>query len=458
MRLSLQTILLRMFPSPGTATMRRLGQTSLFAFGIQIAGVGATYFSNLLAARLAGATQYGDYAYVSATIVILGYLAALGYDSALLRWLPTYREQQAWMPLMGIIRFVERRVKIVAGAMVAVSLALVLALSARQTQGLLEVFALGFLLIPIWALILVRCAIMRALGKVLIALASDRLFRDGGLLVLLSLMGLVYPFRIDAVTLMGATIVTSLLALAFATRVARRVYPVDQVTPYQGAETRMWERAAYPFLTLVVAEVLINRCGVLVLGSFGRAQDAGCFALIMNLAGLVMLPRLAVNTLLTPLIATFHARRDYAALAQVVGKTSLWSFAGALAVGAGIWVTSPLLLGWYGPNFLAGRTPLAILILGQVVASSAGAQLQLLKMSGREIAAAKVLCASLTVQVVLGVILVPQLGMLGAALASLGCLLAWNLSMVPIVWRHLGIRPGIFRRPPPLTAMSRTPL
>jgi O-antigen/teichoic acid export membrane protein len=420
----------------------KLGLTSLLALGVQVAAVGTTYFSNLLAARLAGAAEYGDYAYASAAVVILGYLAALGYDSALMRWLPSYLEQQAWAPLAGAIRFVERRVKIVGGTVAAFGLALVTVAHAAHARGPLLVFAIGLVLVPVSALILIRCAIVRAFGKVLVALASDRLFRDGCLLVLLSFMGLFRPFRVDAVVLMCATAVSWLLALAFASRVAQQACRPTHHSAYEGPETRIWSRAALPFLTLVITEVLINRCGVLILGTLGRPQDAGCFALIMNLANLIMLPRLAVNTYLTPMIATYYARRDYAGLAQIVGKTSLWSFAGALAVGAGIWIMSPLLLGWYGPSFLAGRTSLAVLILGQFVASSAGAQLQLLKMSGREIAAAKVLSISLTVQVALGAVLVPQLGMLGAALASLGCLLTWNLSMMPLVWRHLGIRPG----------------
>jgi O-antigen/teichoic acid export membrane protein len=160
-----------------------------------------------------------------------------------------------------------------------------------------------------------------------------------------------------------------------------------------------------------------------------------------------MLPRLAVNAFLTPMIAGLHARRDYAGLALVVSKSSLWSFAGAFTIGAAVWVASPILLGWYGPSFLVGHASLGILIVGQMIATSAGAQLQLLKMTGHEIAAANVLAASLAVQVVLGLILIPRMGLMGAAVANLGCLLTWNLSMAPLIWHHLGIRPGIFRWP-----------
>lgn len=432
---------------PGTALLQRLGRTSVLAFGLQVAGVGMSYVAHLLAARLAGPESYGLYAYVTAIIVVVAYLAALGYDSAMLRFLPTYAERQEWHLVAGIVAFVERRVKAIAIAAAGLGLAVVAVTSTASSPERLLAFGLGMILIPIWALTFIRCATMRALGNVLTAQLPERVIRDGGLAALLALAALFYPFRFDAPFLVASLIVSALCALAFATHVARRLSHVGEVGSCHEDEAEPWRRAAYPFLAMVAAEALINRCGVLLLGAFGRDADAGCFALISNLACLVMLPRLAVNAFLTPMIARLYTRRDLAGLGLIVSKSSLWSFAGSLAIGAGIWVASPVLLRWYGPTFVAGHAALGVLIVGQIVAASAGAQLQLLKMTGREIAAAKVLVGSLIVHVVLGVVLIPTMGLMGAALANLGCLVTWNVSMTPIVWRHLGIRPGIVRLP-----------
>lgn len=426
--------------SSANALLRRLAKTSLLAFGVQMSGVALTYLAQREAARLAGPASYGLYAYVTAIVVVVSYVAALGYDSALVRFLLAYLERGVPGTAIGLVAFVERRVLKLSLRIAAVGGLLVAAAATRLTPDSALTFLLGLVLIPVWALLLVRCAIIRAFGQAITALVPDRILRDGGLLALLGLATLASTREVGAPVVMAATILSSVAALAIATRRARRLCAACEGSPLD-EEAPAWRRAAYPFLALVAAEVLINRCGVLLLGSTGQEIEAGCFALITNLAALVLLPRLAVNAYFTPLIARIYARGDLADLRALVAWSSLWSTLGALAVGVTVWLASPRLLAWYGPTFLMGRTALGILIAGQVIATSAGAQLQLLKMTGREIAAAEVLAGSLAVYVVLGLLLVPGWGLLGAAAANVAALLSWNGLMAPIVWRHLGIHP-----------------
>lgn len=435
-------------PSTGGGLLHRFGRTSVLAFGLQIAGVGISYVAHMLAARLAGPESYGLFAYVTAVIVVVSYLAALGYDSAMLRFLPIYAERESWRLVSGMIAFVERRVRKIALLAAAIGFVVVLAAAtARKPAVEVETFALGLVLMPIWTLTLIRCATVRALGNVLTAQLPERVLRDGGLAILIALAALLLPFPVNAPLLLACAILSAVAALAFATYAARPFSRVGDAAPCGVEDSEPWRRAAYPFLAMVAAEALINRCGVLMLGAFGLTADAGCFALISNLASLVMLPRLAVNAFLTPMIARLYARGDLVGLEMIVSRGALWSFVGSLGIGVGVWIASPVLLRWYGPTFVAGHAALGVLIVGQTIATSAGAQLQLLKMTGREISAAKVLVASLIAHVVLGWVLIPQMGLMGAAVANLGCQLTWNLSMTPIVWRHLGIRPGVLRLP-----------
>ncbi len=172
------------------------------------------------------------------------------------------------------------------------------------------------------------------------------------------------------------------------------------------------------------------------------ARDRGrVLRLITNLAALVLQPRLAVNAYFTPLIARIYARGDFADLRAIVAWSSFWSALGAVfgrRRGLAREPGSSRVVRAYLPD---GRTALGILIVGQVIATSAGAQLQLLKMTGREIAAAEVLAASLAVTSSSEFSSCPAGGCSvprgGECCRSPG----WNGLMVPIVWRHLGIRP-----------------
>ena len=66
------------------------------AFGIFLIGAGLAYCSQLLIARLVGAHTFGIYAYVFAWMVVLAYVSSLGFDVALLRFVPAYRAERAY--------------------------------------------------------------------------------------------------------------------------------------------------------------------------------------------------------------------------------------------------------------------------------------------------------------------------------------------------------------------------
>ncbi|TIT53922.1 MAG: exopolysaccharide biosynthesis protein, partial [Mesorhizobium sp.] len=69
---------------------RSLGYASIFALMIYIGGAGLTSLAQLLIARLVGSTSYGIYSYVLAWTSVLGYLATLGFNISLLRFVSTY--------------------------------------------------------------------------------------------------------------------------------------------------------------------------------------------------------------------------------------------------------------------------------------------------------------------------------------------------------------------------------
>src|SRR5215469_3848265 len=94
----------------GSAPIKRVVLGGGAAFAVHVAAVGTAYCSQLLIARMIGVDSFGIYAYVTATMVVLAYLAALGFDVALLRFVPVYEAQQRWDLLKGVISYAQRRV------------------------------------------------------------------------------------------------------------------------------------------------------------------------------------------------------------------------------------------------------------------------------------------------------------------------------------------------------------
>jgi O-antigen/teichoic acid export membrane protein len=85
---------------------------------------------------------------------------------------------------------------------------------------------------------------------------------------------------------------------------------------------------------------------------------------------------------------------------------------------------------------------MAILSVGQIVNAATGSVGFLLAMTGRERVSMRILVASLALNVVANLALVPRYGMLGAAVGTTLAMTVWNVAMVVAVRRSLGVMPS----------------
>jgi O-antigen/teichoic acid export membrane protein len=243
---------------------------------------------------------------------------------------------------------------------------------------------------------------------------------------------------------MIATFVSTMLCLGLVSLAARWKRPAEiiGVAPAYAAAT--WRRTALPLVLLTVSEVLMNRTGVMLLGSAGHITDAGIYALAFNLSFIVTLPRSAINTLFAPMIADLFVRNDRAALQVLITRTAVSMLLAVVCIALPLAVFAEPLLTSFGRDFGAGLTTLRILLIGQVIMGGAGSQLFVMTMTGHERGAAALSVSSALGNAVLGAILIQMFGMAGAAVANTVMLAVWNIAMAAYIWRKLRLAPGLF--------------
>jgi O-antigen/teichoic acid export membrane protein len=427
----------------GRARIKRVAFGGATAFAILFASAGVTACAQLLVARLVGAETYGVYAYVIAWMTILAYFSALGFDIALLRFVSAYQTTEAWSLARGVIQYAERRTLAVSVLVMVAGTSAVVIWSRQFSPELRNTFLVGFILVPLWALLWVRCSIVRAFGGVVLALAPDKVVRDGLLLVLVVLANLWLGRQIDAPLVMMATLVSSVVALGLASGAMRTLRPgVLTIAPPEYAALT-WRRTAVPLVIITAAEALLNRTGVVLLGWFGETTQAGIYSLAFNIAFLVVLPRAAVNTLFAPTISSLFARKDHATLQALVTQAASWTLCAAVCIALALAVLAEPILTWFGKDFADGVPALRILLVGQVIAASYGSQLSVMTMTEHERGAAALLMLSVFVNVVASVVFISMFGLIGAAIATSIALIVWNLAMALFIRRHLRLLPGV---------------
>jgi O-antigen/teichoic acid export membrane protein len=420
----------------------RLAWGTAAAFLVYGGGAGVSYCAQLAVARIVGPAGYGVYAYVLAWVTVLAYACALGFDVSLLRFVPAYRARQAWGLMRGVTRYADRIVGATGIGVALVGAATVLAFGTAPGE-FARTFLSGFALVPVLALLWVRCSTARAFGGVVTALAPDRLVRDGLLFVLIVALGPGLGCRIDAARAMDATLLAGVVGIGLASLARRRLAPRYFVEAAPRHDARTWMRTAAPLVVLGATEAMMNRTGVVLLGWTGAMTEAGIYAVVFNVAFLATLPRTATNTLLAPAISELFVNDDRAALQALMTRTAVWTFLGAAAIALPLLVLTGPILSWFGHDFTAGVTAARILLVGHVLASTAGSQLFIMTMTGHERAAAVVLTATAVGNALLGFGLIRALGLDGAAIAASVSLVAWNVAMAVFIRRRFGLRPGV---------------
>ena len=308
--------------------------------------------------------------------------------------IPAYRANQQWGLLRGVLQYAERRGAAAAGVICLAGPVLVWFMGGGPHSELALTFFIGFALVPIWAMLWVTSSAVRAFGGVVSALAPDRIVRDGALVLLLVCLWAGAGINFDARGVMFLTMLSSLTGLVIVRVTLGRWRSTMAVSAAPEYAAVQWRRIAVPLVSISVAETLLNRTGVVLLGWSGHTTEAGIYALVFNLAAVVVLPRVAINALYAPLVADLTVRGDRAALQYATTRTGVWTFVSALCIAAPVIVLADWLLAWFGPNFGQGAAAMCILLVGQAVSASFGSQMFLITMTGHEYWAAALLIDS----------------------------------------------------------------
>jgi len=112
----------------------------------------------------------------------------------------------------------------------------------------------------------------------------------------------------------------------------------------------------------------------------------------------------------------------------------------------GIMVLAPWLLSFFSPDFGIYSGTLRVLALGQLVNALCGPVMYLLNMTGHEQSARRTMTVASIANVIGNFALIPWLGVEGAAWATSGTMILWNVWALVAVYRKTGIRTLIFVR------------
>jgi O-antigen/teichoic acid export membrane protein len=413
---------------------------AIIAFIVRIFSAIIAYFSQVLLARWMGDFEYGVFVAVWVGAVILGGLACLGFQTAILRFVPEYSVLGS--RIQGFV---------VATVFAAIGATGLYAFGDHLSSYYLIPLYLGAITLPMLAIGEIHDGMSRAFNWADLSLWPTFIVRPI-LIILFMWFAVQYGAVPNAVTAMGAVIaatyLTSIGQLVWLDRRIRRVVPAGP----RHYQPRTWAAIALPIFIVEGFFNLLTNVDIIIVGHFMEPDQVAIYFAAAKTMALVHFIYFSVRAGGAQRFAQYYASGDKVRLEAFLRDTLHWTFWPSLAMVLMLFIVGRQLLLLFGPSFGSGYPLLYILSIGILFRASIGPAETLLIMAGQQGVCAAVYTATFVLSVILNFALIPLFGLPGAAAATTLALIAETAALYWITAARFGIRCSIvtaFRPPRP---------
>ncbi|THD76760.1 flippase [Thalassobius vesicularis] len=424
----------------GSVLRSGLFRSGLGTAGIRITGLGLTFLLSVFLARVMGAEGLGHYTLAFAIISLLGLPVQMGLPALVLRETAKANATQDWPLMQGLWVWAVRRTLVISGFIVLVALVAVLSIPEVLHDEFRAALLIGLPLVPLIALSAARAGALQGLGKAPAAMLPEMLLRPGMLMLVGAGFYIVAGQAIRPDVMMGVHLLASALAFAAGSALLLRFRPAALAgLDSRRNLTRDWRRAIWPLALIAGSQSIIANADFLMLGWWRDAQQVGLYKVATAGAMMTSVGLGIVAMVMNPRFAALHRTGEMSELSRQVAVSAAAGFGLALPVvlAFGLW-GEPILAIAYGEPFRPAYPLLLILTAAQAANAFFGPCTGLLNMTGYERLAMHGSVVAMVANVALNALLIPALGAIGAAVATLASTLLGNVLMWWQARRRLG--------------------
>ena len=166
--------------------------------------------------------------------------------------------------------------------------------------------------------------------------------------------------------------------------------------------------------------LIFTYADTILIGQFMTEADVGIYRIAFQLTSVASFMAIAFHIVLYPRISTWHAENNITMIEQALTRSFTYSLFLAIPItSGGILLANKLLYYLYGASFASGAPVLAILLFVQIANIFLYLQSMCLNAMDRPRISFYITAISAVLNILLNIVLIPHMGISGAAIASL---------------------------------------
>lgn len=415
------------------------------AFLIRVFSAGLIYLSQILLARWMGSFEFGIYVYVWTLVSVIGDLSDLGFATSAQRFVPEYAKRGAFDLLRG---FLSRSRWLAVGSATAIAATGIVTVDLLQdqlTSYLVLPLSTAFAILPFYGLMQMQDGIARAYNWIHVALLPPYVVRH---LVMLTIVSAAYllNFPTNAATAVTAVAVALMLTVSGQTFLLNRKLAHAVPPGPKAYEVKTWVSVSLPILIVEGFYLLLTNVDIVMLQHFRSPDDVAVYYAAAKTLALITFVHFAVSAAVGHRFSEYHVTSDNNRLNSILSDSIRWTFWASFAASVVILAMGRPLLSLFGARFAEGYHLMLILVAGLMARASVGPIERLLNMLGEQRGCAAVYAGAFVLNLVLCVVLIPRIGVDGAAVATATALIFESVMLFIVTKRRLGLHVFIWGR------------
>ncbi len=412
---------------------------SLTGLIIKVLSALSIFMMNIAVARMLGPAEAGLFFLALTLVTLAATIGRLGLDQSIVRFIAAKHAISS----LGLLHSVYRKA-ISWVAIASIGLALIgwsqidwIANNLFQQPGLESVLRSMLVVIPLVALYTMQAQALQGLRKVARSLLVLNVLAP---LLLLTLMT-VAPIE-SAEELTHYFIYACLITLI--TGVLLWLQAAPEKNSHEVFPTDLLRTTCMPLWAVAILSQVVQWSSQLMLGAWSTAENVAFFATAQRTAMLTSFVLYAVNAIAAPKFAAMHASGDHQGLQRMAIMSVRMMLLAAVPAMTLMLLFPEWLMSFFGEEFKVASNALVILAIGQFINIATGSVGYLLSMTGHERQVRNNTLISALMGIVLGLLLIPGYGLIGASIATATAIATQNLLGVLQVRKKLGFNTLLF--------------
>lgn len=394
-------------------------------------------------ARLLGAEDYGIYIYLLSWIMMFGILTKIGMNTTLPKFMPIYLVDSKWDCLKGVLSFAFLVALLMSAILIVIAGYLYFSIEIDFSSSYKPYFLGAAALLIVFSINAICHASLHGLRRVLFSECLQSVIRP--VLLLVVFLSIFYGTSAHGPqvalwsNVLAIAVTTIILGFWLIKKLPAQVFQAK--ASYN--EWHAWMALSFPVLLMGGMNMLLSKTDIIMIGILSNETNAGIYAIASRMGEFAIFGLLAVATILRPLISEAYHSSNNALLSEYLRTAAWFVFIFTIIASVALAILGPFLLPLFGSEFVDAYTPLLYLLAGHICVALTGPALFLMVMTGHQNIAASIQFIVVLMNILANGILIPIMGINGAALATAISIISLNVAMLIYVILKLRLNPTI---------------